>query len=385
MTLLSDQRSTPVLADHDVLPAVRSTRAVVEAGAADAEETRTLPVATVDALTGAGLFALRVPRAVGGSEVEPLTALAAYEEMTTYDTAAGWSMAIASGGSALLGARLSDDAAAHVFAGRMPRVAGTFAPTGLATPTAGGCTVSGRWAFASGIHHADWLTGCCVVTSQGEPPQVITVVVPRSDATVIDDWYVAGLRGTGSCDWALSEHFVPDAYVMRAAEPPLRGGPAFNMPLFAFIGVEHAGFALGCARRALRDVTNAAGDKVRLLASGSVAARSAFQRDLGRAEAALRAARLLVVDVVGTAWETACRGDTVTPLMEAETRMAATHATGVAVDICTLALRALGAHALHATNPVQRYFRDIHAAAQHAYVADTTFEGLARMRLGIQM
>ena len=387
-TMTLSQTATPVLSVDEVLPAVRAVRAVVEANADAAERDRTLPRATVDALVGGGLLALRVPAGLGGSEVVPLVALAAYEEMTAYDTSAGWIMAIANGGTALAGARMGDDAAAEVFRHRVPLMAGSFAPTGTATPVPGGYRVSGRWAFASGIRHAEWVTGGCLVAPassvSGGPPEMLTVVAPRHAVTVVDNWHVAGLRGTGSCDWEVSDLFVPVEYTARPLGPPRRGGPTFALPPFAFLAAEHAGFALGCARRCLVDVTAEAGKKVRLLAPGSVASRSAFQRDLGRAEAALRAARLLVVDVLGAASETAWRGDPVTPLMAAEARMAATHATEVAVDICTLAFRALGAHAVHASSPTQRYFRDIHAAAQHAFVTDTTFEDVARMRLGLQ-
>lgn len=373
----------PVLDPDDVPRAIGTVAEIVEKGAAAAEAQRTLPRATVDALTGAGLLSLRVPRALGGSEVDPLVALAAYEEMTAHDTSAGWAMAIANGGAALAGARLPDDGAAEVFAGGIPRFAGTFAPTGTAAHVDDGYRVTGRWSFASGIHHADWLTAGCRVAAESGPPELLTVVMSQRDAVVIDNWHVAGLQGTGSCDWEAADVYVPFERTMGMAAAPVRGGPSFSLPLFAFLAPEHAGFALGCGRRSLIELMQAAGDTVRLLASRSLASRSAFQRDLGRAEAELRSARLLIVDVLGTASDAVWRGDSVTPLLEAEVRMAAAHVTDVAVRICTLAFRSLGARALHLANPVQRNFRDMHAAAQHVFVADTTFEDVARIRLGL--
>ena len=374
------------LAPEAVLPTIRGLRDLVEANAAEAEQERTLPRSTVEAFAAAGLFSLMAPREVGGCEVDPLVALAAVEEMTSYDTSAGWAMAIGNGGSSVAGARLSDEAVIEVFGWptrRVPLFAGSFAPTGRAVPVEGGYRVTGRWSFASGIRHAEWVTGGCIIEGTGGQPEVLSAVLPATAVRVIDNWHVAGLQGTGSDDWQACDAFVPSAFTMRPADPPRRGGSMFALPLFAYIGFGHAGFALGCARRSLRDVTSAAGDKVRLLSSSSVATRSAFQRDLGRAEARLRAARLLVVDVIGAALNTVNNGDLVTPAMEAEVRVAATHATEVAVDICTMAFRYLGASAVYTANPAQRYFRDIHAAAQHVFVSDTTFEDLAKCRLGL--
>jgi alkylation response protein AidB-like acyl-CoA dehydrogenase len=386
LTTAARERSTPVLASEEVLPTIRRLRDRIEASAEEAEQGRTLPQQTVAALADAGLFSLMAPREVGGSALDPLVGLAAVEEMTSYDTSAGWAMAIGNGGSSITGARLSDTATAEVFEWPTPRVplfAGSFAPTGRAVAADGGYFVTGRWSFASGIRHAEWVTGGCVVDGDDGQPEILTAVLPIAAVHVIDNWHVAGLQGTGSDDWEARDAFVPTAYTMRPSDPARRGGPTHALPLFAYLGFAHAGFALGCARRSLHDVTRAAGDKVRLLSSSSVAARSAFQRDLGRAEAALRAARLLVVDVIGGALDSVARGDTPAPTMDAEVRVAATHATEVAAHVCTMAFHYLGANAVYTSSPVQRYFRDIHVAAQHAFVSDTTFEDLARMRLGL--
>jgi alkylation response protein AidB-like acyl-CoA dehydrogenase len=48
--------------------------------------------------------------------------------------------------------------------------AGTFNPAGVATPVEGGYRASGRWAFASGCQHADWMIAHCVVDDGRVPP-----------------------------------------------------------------------------------------------------------------------------------------------------------------------------------------------------------------------
>ena len=51
-----------------LLATVEGLRGVVAAGAEEGERLRTLPPATVRALTESGLFALKVPESLGGAE-----------------------------------------------------------------------------------------------------------------------------------------------------------------------------------------------------------------------------------------------------------------------------------------------------------------------------
>jgi len=76
--------------------------------------------------------------------------------------------------------------------------------------------VTGQWGFATGSRHASWL-GCHipVFAPDGKPllnpngrPVVRTMVLPKSEARIIDNWHVLGLRGTGSDSYALDDHFV---------------------------------------------------------------------------------------------------------------------------------------------------------------------------------
>ncbi|GIT69377.1 MAG: hypothetical protein Ct9H300mP27_04810 [Chloroflexota bacterium] len=75
----------------------------------------------------------------------------------------------------------------------------------------GGYKVSGRWSFASGIRHSEWVAGGAVVKNQKEDaPQQIRLVVPTVQVQIHDNWQVVGLKGTGSCDYSISDVFVPE-------------------------------------------------------------------------------------------------------------------------------------------------------------------------------
>ena len=96
-------------------------------------------------------------------------------------------------------------------------VAGAGAPTGTARPVDGGYLVSGRWQFGSGSPHACWFVAGYAV--EGETPRVgPMMLVPAKDVEIIDTWFVGGMRGTGSQDFAVHDLFVPTAYTLNAAD-----------------------------------------------------------------------------------------------------------------------------------------------------------------------
>ena len=137
------------------------------------------------------------------SSFEILRALA-YEDMS-----AAWGLFICGTSNGFVGARLSDAGRAEVFAAGGVPIAGVFNPGGSGAPAAdGGLVVSGRWPFASGVTYAQWvLANVIVLDDAGAPkpgigglPDIQMVVVRHDDVTVIDDWHVAGLRGTGLDD-----------------------------------------------------------------------------------------------------------------------------------------------------------------------------------------
>ena len=76
----------------------------------------------------------------------------------------------------------------------------------------GGVVVSGRWAFCSGITHADVLFAGCVLE---DSPAV--VALPTEQLQILDTWHTLGLRGTGSHDTVAEEVFVPDIGCSRSS------------------------------------------------------------------------------------------------------------------------------------------------------------------------
>jgi alkylation response protein AidB-like acyl-CoA dehydrogenase len=374
-----------------LLQAVKDAAETVAALAGEAEDRSTLPMRMVEALQAAGLFKLKLPAELGGADADPVTQLEVIESLAYIYPSAGWVVMTNATAIGTIGAFLPDETIQTIFRdGHVPRAATVGGVSSTAHPVDGGYRVTGRWAFVSGVPHADWISlGSRLALEAGGPPQILRCVVPATLAQIHDNWQVAGLKGSGSCDVSLDDVFVPRAYTWDAGDRtrgrPVRGGPIFLLGLPGFVSNEHAAFALGVGRRALDLIVAAAQSKRRGRGAAAVTLgdRQVFQSWVGEADLRLRAVRGLAIDVHEKAWQTVSAGHYTDAWLEAEMRASAVLCTQAAVDIATQAFRFAGGEALFLGNELQRCMRDINAGAQHLAVSDVAYENHGRFVLGL--
>lgn len=177
----------------------------------------------------AGLFALWLPRSLGGLELDPATIVRVIEELSYADGSAGWTTLI--GTSTAFFAWLEPAVARELIDGR-PYAASAcvVASTGQAVPDGtGGFTVAGRSAFNSGIRHARFSQIGAVVMDGADPrmlddgtPDWRLAFFATERGRIIDTWDAAGLRGTGSHDLAVEGLHVPvELFVNPMRSEPL--------------------------------------------------------------------------------------------------------------------------------------------------------------------
>jgi indole-3-acetate monooxygenase len=368
-----------------LLESVEKMRDVLAAGSDEAERSGRLSSAMVRALDESDAFTIQLPASLGGAEADPITQFEVVEAITAIDSTSGWCVLIGATSIAWPAIFLPDEAIAQIFNnGRAPRASGIFLPSGKAVPTGRGYRVDGRWAYASGIRHAEWITAGTKVERNGDETERRMVTFPANQAHIYDNWNVAGLQGTGSCDFSIEDLFVPEEFTWNAASAtPQRGGALYKLAMPGFVMHLHAAFAIAVARRAVNAIIDYAhGQRAGYRPSGIIS-RPVFQSALGECDLQLRAARSLVIDLYQKAWATICDGGTLTPELHTELRGAAVLATQVAADVTTRLFRYGGGTAVLMSNILQRCLRDIHAAAQHRMVSDSTYEQLGKFKLGL--
>jgi alkylation response protein AidB-like acyl-CoA dehydrogenase len=353
--------------------------------AVETDRARRLPEELVAALRDSGLLRAGAPVEVDGSELAPGVALRCAEEVACGDASSGWCVSIAIT-SSLLAAYLPSEAREELFGGGQRVAAGVWAPRGKARPVEGGVVVSGRWAFCSGITHADLLfAGCFVDTGArptGERPVPSVVALPKEDLEILDTWHTLGLRGTGSHDAVAQEVFVPGPRVFSLFDGSVLNRPLYRFPIFGFFALSIAAAALGNAHAAIDALVELAAGKVGLGSSRTLAERSGTQAAVAAAEASLSAARALYYATVDAAWRAAQLDEPVPVALRNDLRLAATHAVRTSAEVARAMYDLAGGSAIYDHAPLQRHFRDAHTATAHFQVNAASRELPGRILLG---
>ncbi|HEV7585259.1 MAG TPA: acyl-CoA dehydrogenase family protein [Solirubrobacteraceae bacterium] len=388
MAAIRTHSTTPAAAPEgaDLVAAIGRAAALARDGAREAESARALTPALLDELRATGLMRAGAAASLGALEAPPATTLSAAESIACGDASAGWCVSIAAT-SSLLSAYLPERGAQEIFSDPTSIAAGVWAPSGRAVPADGGVRVSGRWAFCSGISHSRWLfAGCVLDDGRGaaEAPALRIVGMPTADLEILDTWHTSGLRGTGSHDALADGVLVPDHRVLSLMDGgPRVDAPLYRFPIFGFFALSIAAAALGNARGAVADLCELAAGKTSQGSSRVLAERPATQAAVAEAEAQLRAARALYYQAIEDAWGAAQADGPVGVPLRLGLRLAATHAVRTSAEVARSMYDLGGGTAIYEDSPLQRRFRDAHAATAHFQVNPATWELAGRVLLGL--
>ncbi len=290
---------------EEYFTAAQQSAALARALADVTEQGRSLPPELVDRLTAAGLLRSGVPSRLGGPELPPAVSLETAEIVARGDASAGWCVSIAVT-SSLLSAYLPAEGGQEVFGDPETVAAGVWAPRGTGREVDGGVVVTGRWAFCSGIPHAEWLSVGFLQQQKESAPVLRVATIPKRELEVLDTWHTGGLRGTGSHDCVAADVFVPAHRVFSVVDGPPENAVALHrFPLFGYFALSIAAAALGNARGAIDELLELAGTRKSLGSSRTLAERSQTQAIVAESEAKLRAARLLMYRSIDDAWQAA--------------------------------------------------------------------------------
>ncbi len=368
---------------NDWLDRARELAPLVEQYRVEGEDTRRLPRPVFEAIRDAGFFRLWVPGNLGGTEVDPETSFEVVEEFSRQDGAVGWSVMIAGNNSVLWGylpapaaRQLMADNANAVLAGSI------LAGSGTAQPVEGGHRISGRWPFASGCDHADFMIGGCRLADP--PEQLRGFILPVAQVSILDTWSTAGLRGTASHDFTITNIFVPHGCDFPYPFPGgCQPGPLYNTPIPNIWAPNISAVALGIARDALDTFAQVASGKRTVINRALLAERETIQERVGRAEALVRAGRAFVVESLRANWATLCDGQPLSATQSALVRLASTTAVANAVDSVDMLFEAAGSTSIYTRSRLERCFRDVHMVPQHTVVGPSALPMAGRVFLGV--
>ncbi len=375
----------------DTLARVRELLPELAKRADEIERAGDIPAAATEQLASAGCLRMMTPVEYGGSGMRMPDVLRVLAELAQADASVAWvvgQVALAQ----LIVRSCPGQAIGEVFGdGPDVFVAGAVAPKGRTKSSTGGWRVTGQWPFVTGCRNAKWFYLNCLVvdgrsvrTTPSGGPMTRIVLLPAAEVTVIDNWDVLGLCGTGS----------HDVLVTRAACPPWRGfslrdGERVTVQAAADIAQSSliiGAVAVGIAAGALDNVVDlAAGGKRPALAARRLAASAVVQDRLGEAHTVLESARALLLAEAEVAWQRANGERLPNARQRAQTRAAAAQVTGLSRQVVDTAYALAGGTAVYDGFPLQRRMRDMHTATQHFVAGREAYRTLGAMLVGEQV
>lgn len=375
--------------DHvdDLVERLRGLRPLVEQHRASFDAARRLPEPVFDALCDIGAFRLFLPRVLGGPELSPHGFMRVVEAATELDASVGWLVGNG-GGMSRIGGYLAPEVAGPWFADRRAFVASATGAVGEAVPVDGGYRVSGRWPFGSGVHNATWAMGLCAVASP-EPaatPQLICCYLPASAISIIDNWFVSGLRGTGSCDFETRDTFVPVSHTHPfTGSVPTQAGVLYRLPALSIFPLTVAVVPLGVARAAISRFSVLAAAKARGGSSLALRERELVQAEVGRLESQHRAARAFLVESIAELMTAIDVGGELQVRARALFRAAGTYAAESATRIVDSLCAMAGTASILESGPLERCARDVQAAVKHIAMSPNNYVVAGRIVLGLDV
>ncbi|MFI1249634.1 acyl-CoA dehydrogenase family protein [Streptomyces anulatus] len=375
----------PGAGPHDVLRRASALVPVLRERAAQAEQLRRVPSASVRDLRASGLIRIGNPDRFGGVGLDIDTAFAVSQELGRGCGSTAWCYAVWVTHNWWLG-HFPEQCQEEYFADGPDTLSSSALnpANGTAEPVAGGFRVSGRWTFSSGVCAADWVMVACGAA----PDDRRWLLLPRADCEVVDTWFASGLRGTGSNDVVVHDVFVPEHRTIN----PYRVGDgdrtgwelhkraSYGVPLRVFTEWALTAPVIGMAQGVVDEFTSRAR---RGGGSGRAADSSAPRLRLAEASAEVDTARTLHRADVRQILERAGEGGSFSPLERARYLRDASFIVSLCMRAVNRLYEASGARAMLDAEPIQRLHRDAHAASHHqALNWDTAAEQFGRLALG---
>ncbi len=355
---------------EDLIAAARELAPRIRERARETELQRDVPAETIRELQDAGLFKALQPARHKGYELSP----SAFYEVAMVLAAAcgstGWVYGVVGVHNWQLGLfpEVTQD---EVWGDDTSTLtSSSYAPTGHVERVDGGFRLSGTWNFSSGCGHCRWAILGGIVVDDGIP-QHYSFLVPDSDYRIDDVWHVVGLSGTGSNDVVIEEAFVPDHRAqptLNDLESPALGtmSPLYRLPFASVFSNAITCSAIGIGLGAIEAYT--AFTRTRVKASSMEKASGDVHAQIRLAEAAgeVDGVRLQLHRNMDEMMDLARKGLEIPTELRTRVRRDQVRGTQAAIRATDRVFEAAGGHALFLDQPIQRAWRDVHAARVHA-------------------
>ncbi len=349
------------------------------ARALEADRNGAVPAESVREIEAAGLFRVLQPKRWGGHELDPRVFSQVQMALAEGCMSTAWIYGVIGVHNWEL-PLFAEQAQQDVWGqDSSTRIASTYMPVGKAEKVDGGWRFSGRWGFSSGVEHCEWVfLGALLPRSDGSPGlEHNTFLVPKADFNVVPNWDVLGLRATGSHDVVVDNAFVPAYRVNPTNDHSESGCPgrALNtgwLYRIPFIQVFQRAVSTACIGALDGAIAEFRGRAAAHVGKHGNKTAEDVNAQLAVTEAMMTSDALKLVLMRNFARIVDCAKSGAA--MAVEERLLQRAQSAQVPKVCARhvdeLLRATAAQGAYKSNPIERFFRDIHQSRGH--VANNT-------------
>ncbi|MGM9475125.1 acyl-CoA dehydrogenase [Pedobacter sp. GSP4] len=345
--------------------------------AAHSEEMGTLHPELLELAYQENWFKLFVPAVYAGPNKKLPEILRLEEELAEADGSLGWTVTLCAGAGWFAGF-LDPALAAEIFADRTVCFAGSGAIGGVAVKTDKGYLVNGQWNYASGALHATIFTANCtmkdeagadILAENGEP-EVKSFILKKEEVNILPGWSYFGLVATGSHAFEVKDLKVPHNRSFTINEDIAVGDTGFDYPFLQLAETTLTVNNLGMANHFIKLVEKSFHSRTGLRRFNEEQVKF-FTQELNRCKLEIKQLRKNFYTAFDESWDQLLKDgkiaeDQLTEVSSVSRKLA--HA-------CWRAASTLfpycGLEAARKGTEINRVWRDIHTASQHALL---TFE-----------
>ncbi len=232
-------------------------------------ELRQLPDETIQDFKDLGFFKIIQPKRWGGYEMDPMVFYKVTSIIGEACMASAWVYATVGVHNWQISV-YDEKAQEDVWAkDNTVLISSSYAPKASAKPEKNGFRISGEWDWSSGSDHCDWFFGGAILDPSKGLESFVTLLIPREDYEIIDNWHTYGLKGTGSKRIKVEDVFVPnhrihylkDAFLIKNPDKS-NDGPLYKIPFGQIFTHAVAIPALGAYKGALDSFIKGAKDRI---------------------------------------------------------------------------------------------------------------------------
>jgi 3-hydroxy-9,10-secoandrosta-1,3,5(10)-triene-9,17-dione monooxygenase len=395
-----DVESTASRATRNEPPSLNSLLALADAvgakaerTAAEAEQNRKADDTAVRSLIESGLLKVLQPVRFGGYEVGFPAFVRISQTLARYDVSLSWVYSII-GIHHWWGALVEPDLQEELWGKDRDCVfVDSFAPTGRAESVDGGFRLSGKWGFLSGLPWAEWSSvGAFAPYEPGGAQEYLMFFLPKRDYKVLDDWFTVGLRGSASASIEAHDAFVPRHRVFRfgramgtgeAAGLAYNPGAIYRVPISSGLGIALVPPSVGGAQGVAERFRKAAAVRAPLFQQRQaelVVSQSVLAESMVTLEAIELMLHRYADDLMDIGREKRAVDKATRARLFAWRAYIARRAREVVGNLVDIA----GARSIFENDPLQRFWRDVHAMGQHvALNVEAAMRNYGRVLMGL--